>query len=60
MRTDGVTFMTTYTYPEFGAGLRHFSNYIDRYAVDGYGPVLSTIDQIKAAKEFGGTTELIS
>ncbi|MBQ4793414.1 TIM barrel protein [Pectobacterium versatile] len=45
--------MTTYNYPEFGAGLWHFANYIDRYAVDGYGPALSTIDQIKAAKEVG-------
>ncbi|MCA6973261.1 sugar phosphate isomerase/epimerase family protein [Pectobacterium carotovorum] len=45
--------MATYTYPEFGAGLWHFANYIDRYAVDGYGPALSTIDQIKAAKEVG-------
>ncbi|MEH2921455.1 sugar phosphate isomerase/epimerase family protein [Samsonia erythrinae] len=45
--------MATYTYPEFGAGLWHFANYIDRYAVDGYGPALSTLDQIKAAKEVG-------
>ncbi|MDX6915179.1 sugar phosphate isomerase/epimerase family protein [Pectobacterium carotovorum] len=45
--------MATYTYPEFGAGLWHFANYIDRYAVDGYGPALSTIDQIKAAKAVG-------
>ncbi|MCL6333692.1 sugar phosphate isomerase/epimerase [Pectobacterium carotovorum subsp. carotovorum] len=45
--------MATYNYPEFGAGLWHFANYIDRYAVDGYGPALSTIDQIKAAKEVG-------
>ncbi|KHS81902.1 sugar phosphate isomerase/epimerase family protein [Pectobacterium brasiliense] len=45
--------MATYNYPKFGAGLWHFANYIDRYAVDGYGPVLSTIDQIKAAKEVG-------
>ncbi|AIK14438.1 sugar phosphate isomerase/epimerase family protein [Pectobacterium atrosepticum] len=45
--------MATYNYPEFGAGLWHFANYIDRYAVDGYGPALSTIDQINAAKEVG-------
>lgn len=45
--------MATYNYPKFGAGLWHFANYIDRYAVDGYGPALSTIDQIKAAKEVG-------
>ncbi|MBA0168135.1 MULTISPECIES: sugar phosphate isomerase/epimerase family protein [Pectobacterium] len=45
--------MATYTYPEFGAGLWHFANYIDRYAVDGYGPALSTLDQIKAAKAVG-------
>jgi xylose isomerase len=41
--------MSTYTYPKFGAGLWHFANYIDRYAVDGYGPALSTLDQIKLA-----------
>ncbi|KHT43750.1 sugar phosphate isomerase/epimerase family protein [Pectobacterium brasiliense] len=45
--------MATYNYPKFGAGLWHFANYIDRYAVDGYGPALSTIEQIKAAKEVG-------
>ena len=41
--------MSSYTYPKFGAGLWHFANYIDRYAVDGYGPALSTLDQIKLA-----------
>ncbi|KHJ65284.1 xylose isomerase [Pantoea rodasii] len=41
--------MSGYTYPKFGAGLWHFANYIDRYAVDGYGPALSTLDQIKLA-----------
>jgi len=41
--------MSNYTYPKFGAGLWHFANYIDRYAVDGYGPALSTLDQIKLA-----------
>ncbi|MFS2223405.1 sugar phosphate isomerase/epimerase family protein [Pantoea sp. B65] len=43
--------MSTYNYPKFGAGLWHFANYIDRYAVDGYGPALSTIDQIMLAKQ---------
>lgn len=41
--------MSGYTYPKFGAGLWHFANYIDRYAVDGYGPALSTLDQIRLA-----------
>ncbi len=41
--------MTDYKYPKFGAGLWHFANYIDRYAVDGYGPALSTLEQIKLA-----------
>ena len=43
--------MSDYNYPKFGAGLWHFANYIDRYAVDGYGPALSTLDQIKLAAE---------
>ncbi|WP_293649404.1 sugar phosphate isomerase/epimerase [uncultured Pantoea sp.] len=43
--------MSDYNYPSFGAGLWHFANYIDRYAVDGYGPALSTLDQIKLAAE---------
>jgi len=33
--------MSDYNYPKFGAGLWHFANYIDRYAVDGYGPALT-------------------
>lgn len=41
--------MSKYNYPKFGAGLWHFANYIDRYAVDGYGPALSTLEQIKLA-----------
>ncbi|MDH1612579.1 sugar phosphate isomerase/epimerase family protein [Klebsiella aerogenes] len=41
--------MSKHTYPEFGAGLWHFANYVDRYAVDGYGPALSTLEQIKLA-----------
>lgn len=41
--------MSKLTYPEFGAGLWHFANYVDRYAVDGYGPALSTLEQIKLA-----------
>lgn len=45
--------MTAYNYPKFGAGLWHFANYIDRYAVDGYGPALSTLEQIQEAKKVG-------
>lgn len=43
--------MSSYNYPKFGAGLWHFANYIDRYAVDGYGPALSTLEQIKLATQ---------
>jgi len=35
--------------PEFGAGLWHFANYVDRFATDGYGPSLSTLEQIEQA-----------
>jgi len=43
--------MSKYNYPKFGAGLWHFANYVDRYAVDGYGPALSTLEQIKIASQ---------
>lgn len=48
--------MSTWNYPKFGAGLWHFANYVDRYAVDGYGPALSTLEQIRVA----GTVEDLS
>ncbi|ERK09469.1 putative pentose isomerase [Pantoea sp. AS-PWVM4] len=48
--------MSTWNYPKFGAGLWHFANYVDRYAVDGYGPALSTLEQIRIA----GTVEDLS
>lgn len=35
--------------PEFGAGLWNFATYRDRYAVDGYAPPLSTIEQLESA-----------
>jgi xylose isomerase len=35
--------------PRFGAGLWHFGQFRDRYATDGYGPPVSTLDAIKIA-----------
>lgn len=40
-------------YPKFGAGLWHFASYVDRYAVDGYAPPRSTLDQIALAGKVG-------
>lgn len=39
--------------PEFGAGLWHFGQFLDRYATDGYGPAVSTLDAIDRAGEVG-------
>jgi L-rhamnose isomerase len=39
--------------PRFGAGLWHFASYVDRYATDGYGAPLSTIDTIELAGSVG-------
>src|SRR5215475_11127774 len=35
--------------PRFGAGLWHFGQFRDRYATDGYGPPVTTLDAIKIA-----------
>lgn len=35
--------------PRFGAGLWHFGQYVDRYATDGYGPPVSTLQAIERA-----------
>lgn len=35
--------------PRFGAGLWHFGQFRDRYATDGYGPPVPTLDAIKIA-----------
>jgi xylose isomerase len=40
-------------YPRFGAGLWHFASYIDRYAVDGYGPARTTLEAIELAGQVG-------
>ncbi len=40
-------------YPRFGAGLWHFASYVDRYAVDGYAPPVSTLEMIARAGEVG-------
>jgi xylose isomerase len=39
--------------PEYGAGLWHFGQFLDRYATDGYGPPVSTIEAIGRAGEVG-------
>lgn len=41
--------------PRFGAGLWHFGQFRDRYATDGYGPEVSTVEAIKIA---GSVAEL--
>jgi xylose isomerase len=41
--------------PRFGAGLWHFGQFRDRYATDGYGPAVPTLDAIKVA---GSVAEL--
>jgi xylose isomerase len=35
--------------PRFGAGLWHFGQFRDRYATDGYGPAVSTLEAIEIA-----------
>ncbi len=39
--------------PRFGAGIWHFASYVDRYAVDGYAPPVSTLEAIARAGEVG-------
>ncbi|BCB92051.1 sugar phosphate isomerase/epimerase family protein [Phytohabitans suffuscus] len=35
--------------PVFGAGIWHFGRYVDRYASDGYGPPVSTLEAVDLA-----------
>ena len=35
--------------PQYGAGLWHFAQYVDRYATDGYGPPVTTLEAIDLA-----------
>ena len=35
--------------PVFGAGIWHFAQYVDRYATDGYGPPVTTLEAIQLA-----------
>lgn len=35
--------------PRFGAGIWHFASYVDRYATEGYGDPVSTLEAIKLA-----------
>jgi sugar phosphate isomerase/epimerase len=39
--------------PRFGAGLWHFASYVDRYATDGYGAPITTLDAIEMAGSVG-------
>jgi xylose isomerase len=41
------------TEPLYGAGLWHFGQYRDRYATDGYGPPVSTLEAIDRAGQVG-------
>jgi len=40
--------------PRYGAGLWHFGRYVDRYATDGYGPPVSTVEAIERAGRVEG------
>lgn len=39
--------------PIFGAGIWHFAQYVDRYATDGYGPPVTTLEAIDLAGKVG-------
>lgn len=39
--------------PRYGAGLWHFAQYVDRYATDGYGPPVTTLEAIDLAGQVG-------
>jgi xylose isomerase len=39
--------------PRYGAGLWHFAQYVDRYATDGYGPPVTTLEAIDLAGQIG-------
>src|ERR1700689_1986766 len=39
--------------PRYGAGLWHFAQYVDRYATDGYGPPVTTLEAIDLAGRVG-------
>ncbi len=41
------------TEPQYGAGLWHFAQYVDRYATDGYGPPVTTLEAIDLAGQVG-------
>jgi xylose isomerase len=41
------------TEPRYGAGLWHFGQFRDRYATDGYGPPVSTLEAIDTAGQVG-------
>jgi xylose isomerase len=40
--------------PRYGAGLWHFAQYVDRYATDGYGPPVTTLQAIDLAGQVDG------
>lgn len=39
--------------PRYGAGLWHFGQFLDRYATDGYGPPVTTLEAIGKAGQVG-------
>jgi xylose isomerase len=41
------------TEPRFGAGIWHFASYVDRYATEGYGDPVSTVEAIDLAGQVG-------
>ena len=38
--------------PVFGAGIWHFAQYVDRYATDGYGPPVTTLEAIELGNAY--------
>ena len=39
--------------PRYGAGIWHFASYVDRYATDGYGDPVTTLEAIELAGQVG-------
>src|SRR5215213_3272606 len=39
--------------PRYGAGIWHFASYVDRYATEGYGDPVSTLEAIALAGQVG-------
>src|SRR5262245_22153872 len=41
------------TEPRYGAGIWHFATYVDRYATEGYGDPITTLEAIELAGQVG-------